>query len=89
VWINPDYKENHVKIYLPHTHDGELAMIRSIISFLKLWLKYDYALLADVKNLPELASRFDHPKRPEGFKPRSPGREFMGGRRNSVNLESG
>jgi hypothetical protein len=64
VWINTDLFDNHVKIYLPHNHDGELAMIRSIISFLKLWLKYDYALLADVKHLSELASRFGHPKRP-------------------------
>lgn len=58
VWINPDLLENHIKIYLPHTHEGELAMIRSIISFLKLWLKYDYALLTDIKHLSELANRF-------------------------------
>jgi hypothetical protein len=50
-WINPDIMENHIKIYLPHTHEGELAMIRSIISFLKLWYKCDYAIFSDARHL--------------------------------------
>ena len=45
VWINPNPLENTVKIYLPDTKEGELAMIRSIITYLKLWLKLDYAPL--------------------------------------------
>ena len=73
-WINPDVCENHVKIYLPHTHEGELAMIRSIITYLKLWFKCDYSLLMDVKHLNELSFKIEAMKiRPnEVFKPKSP-----------------
>jgi hypothetical protein len=62
VWINPDVRENHVKIYLPHTHEGELAMIKSIVNYLKMWFKCDYSQLADVKHLPELAFKVDNLK---------------------------
>lgn len=58
-WINPDILENHVKIYLPDNHDGEGAMMRSIITFLKLWLKFDIAFLSESKHLDELLCKFD------------------------------
>ena len=45
-WINPEIIENHVKIYLPNTAEGELAMIRGIVAYLKLWLKCDHNYLA-------------------------------------------
>jgi len=70
VWINPDLIENHIKIYLPHNHDGELSMIRSIISYLKMWLKIDYSQLTDVKNLQDLIPRLDLCK--NSFKAKSP-----------------
>lgn len=57
-WINPDLLENHIKIYLPRTQDGELAMIRSVISYLKLWYKCDYSLFSEVKRLSELVAKF-------------------------------
>jgi hypothetical protein len=74
VWINPDICENHVKIYLPHNYDGELAMIRSIIAYLKLWFKCDYSLFSEVKNLNELYHKVETMKgtQNEGFKPKSP-----------------
>jgi hypothetical protein len=88
-WINPDILENHVKIYLPLTHDGEMAMLRSIITYLKLWLKCDYQLLAEAKHLNELPARFDalRSRNPEHFRAKSPDRDFLANRRNSVNLE--
>lgn len=50
-WINPDILENHIKIYLSRNQEGEAAMIRSIISYLKLWYKCDYSLFSDIKHL--------------------------------------
>jgi len=75
-WLNPDIRENHVKIYLPHSHEGEMAMIRSILTYFKLWLKCDYTLLADVKHLFELVTRLESMKfKPsESFKAKSPER---------------
>lgn len=89
-WINPDIRENHVKIYLPHSHEGEMAMIRSIITYLKLWLKIDYSLLTDVKHLVELVHKLETIKfKPtDGFKAKSPEREFIMNRRNSVNVDA-
>ncbi len=86
-WINPDIKENHVKIYLPHTHEGELAMIRSILTYFKLWLKCDYSLLTDIKSLSELSFKLEGMKfRPsDSFKPKSPEREFPVYKKSSVN----
>lgn len=82
-WINPEVIENHVKIYLPTTPEGELAMIRSIIAYLKLWLKLDYNFLAETNKLEELLPRFDQAKArtPHDFKPRSPERDFLGTRK--------
>jgi hypothetical protein len=57
---------------LPHNYDGELAMIRSIISYLKLWLKIDYSQLADAKHLQELLPKIELSK--NTFKARSPER---------------
>ena len=76
VWINPDLLENHIKIYLPHNHDGELAMIRSIISYLKLWLRVDYSQLTDLKHLQDILPKLElsKSKKPETFKARSPER---------------
>ena len=65
-------------------------MIKSIINYLKLWFKCDYALLTDVKSLSELAGKIDQMKiRPQEFKAKSPEREFLANRRNSVNMDSG
>jgi hypothetical protein len=50
-WINPDILENHVKIYLPNNQEGEQAMIRSIVAYLKLWLKCDFTYLTEAKRL--------------------------------------
>jgi hypothetical protein len=90
-WINPEILENHVKIYLPNTAEGELAMIRSVITYLKLWLKIDYTFLAEAKRLEELLIRFDQcrGKNPQEFKPRSPERDFLGARKNSVQFQPG
>lgn len=57
VWINPNPLENQVKIYLPPTVEGEKAMIRSIFSFLKLWLRCDFFELGQAQHLHELPSR--------------------------------
>lgn len=37
-------------------------MIRSIITYLKLWFKCDYSLLSEVKHLGELAHKIDSMK---------------------------
>jgi hypothetical protein len=58
-WLNPDTRENYVKIYLPQSYEGEMVMIRSIVIYFKLWLKCDYTILADVKNLSELVTRLE------------------------------
>ncbi len=58
-WINPDILENTVKIYLPSSPEGEAAMLRSILTYLKLWLKADYNFLAESKRLDELIAKFD------------------------------
>jgi|688.fasta_scaffold701644_1 hypothetical protein len=58
VWINPDPLENKVKIYLPSTIEGEQAMIRSILTFLKLWLRIDYTYLSISKNIDDLLLKF-------------------------------
>ena len=57
VWINPDLLENHVKIYLPPSPEGELSMVRSILSYLKIWLKCDFNLISDAKRLADLLAR--------------------------------
>lgn len=54
VWINPNILENNVKIYLPPTQQGETTMIRSIISFFKLWLRCDFTKLSQALHLKEL-----------------------------------
>ena len=56
VWINPNIFENKVKIYLPPSLEGEQAMMRSIVSFLKLWLRIDYTKLAHATRLDQLAA---------------------------------
>lgn len=62
-----------MKIYLPHTHEGELAMIRSIITYFKLWLKVDYSQLTDLKSMAELSFKVDGIKLRSGeFKAKSP-----------------
>ena len=88
VWINPNILENTVKIYLPPTPDGEKTMIRSIVSFLKLWLRCDYNLLMQVNHLTELQPRLQMLKnRPfELFKPKM-SVEFAANRSSSVNIE--
>ena len=65
-------------------------MIKSIINFLKLWFRCDYALLSDVKNLSELNQKIEQMKiKPsEPFRAKSPEREFLAQRRNSINLDS-
>lgn len=45
IWINPNVLEHKVKIYLPPTPEGEKSMMRSIVSFLKLWLRCDFIKL--------------------------------------------
>jgi hypothetical protein len=65
--------ENKVKIYLPNSHEGEAIMIRSIITYLRLWLKCDYKFLGEAKNLDDLLVNFDFLyKRMEGSKAKSP-----------------
>jgi hypothetical protein len=59
VWINPDILENRVKIYLPATPEGELAMIRSILSYLKAWLRFDWQFLSTANSLAELLAKFE------------------------------
>jgi hypothetical protein len=88
-WINPEVLENHVKIYLPAGPDGEQAMMRSLLAYFKLWLKRDYVPLAEAKHLEELLVKFDHSRRHEEFKPRSPERNFLANRRNSANFQPG
>lgn len=87
VWINPNILENTVKIYLPPTPDGEKTMIRSIVSFLKLWLRCDYNLVMQVNHLTELQPRLQMLKnRPfEAFKPKM-SVEFAANRSSSVNI---
>lgn len=65
-------------------------MIRSIITYFKLWLKCDYSVLSDVKTLSDLVLRLDSMKfKPsESFKGKSPEREFLVNRRNSINVDS-
>lgn len=58
VWINPDILENRVKIYLPASSEGEAAMTRSIITYLKLWLRFDHHYLATANNLDSLLVKF-------------------------------
>jgi hypothetical protein len=57
VWINPNIFENKVKIYLPPTSQGETTMIRSIVSFFKLWLRCDFTKLGEATHLYELPDR--------------------------------
>jgi len=45
VWINPNILSNKVKIYLAKNHEGLKAMIKSIVCFLRLWLRFDYNAL--------------------------------------------
>jgi hypothetical protein len=84
VWINPDLLENTVKIYLPTTPEGEAMMTRSIVTFLRLWLKCDYAYLAEAKHLEELLMKFDIllSKNTEGFRPKSKDKKFVGSHKN-------
>lgn len=46
MWLNPDIFTNTPKIYLPHTKDGEISMIKSLINYFKLWLQANYTLLS-------------------------------------------
>ena len=66
-------------------------MVRSIISYLKLWLKCDFTPLNDCKKLNELRERFleVRAKMAENFRARSPDREFMSARRLSGQFEAG
>ena len=63
-------------------------MIKSIINYLKLWFKCDFSLLSDVKQLKELQFKFEQLliKSTEGFKAKSPERDFLSSHRNSVNM---
>lgn len=90
-WINSEILDNHVKIYLPSSPEGELSMIRSIITYFKLWLKCDYPYLSEAKKLDELLYRFDQcrGKIPQEFKPRSPERDFLGSRKPSTQFPQG
>lgn len=66
-------------------------MIRSIITYLKMWLKCDYNHLSEAKRLDELLYRFDQicGKVPQDFKPRSPERDFLGSRKVSAQFQAG
>jgi len=66
-------------------------MIRSIITYLKMWLKCDYNHLSEAKRLDELLYRFDQirGKMPQDFKPRSPERDFLGSRKVSAQFQPG
>jgi len=66
-------------------------MMRSIVSYFKLWLKCDYGVLGEVKKLGELRDRFMEVKGRfgEGFRAKSPDREYMAGRKMSANFEGG
>lgn len=91
-WINPEILENTVKIYLPSSPEGEAAMLRSILTYLKLWLKADYNFLAEAKRLDELIARFDQLRAKmhnEGFRAQSPDRDFLANRKNSANFQPG
>jgi hypothetical protein len=66
-------------------------MIRSIITYFKLWLKCDYSFLSEAKKLDDLLARFDkcRGKVPQEFKPRSPERDFLGTRKTSAQFQPG
>lgn len=53
-----------------------MAMIRSIITYFKLWFKIDYSVLTDIKQLAELVHKLETMKfKPtESFKAKSPER---------------
>ena len=59
VWINSDVLENRVKIYLPGGSEGEQAMLRSIVTFLKLWLRFDHLYLSSAWSLDDLLVKFE------------------------------
>lgn len=59
VWVNPEILENKVKIYLPTGTEGELAMIRSITCFLKLWLRFDHVYLASALSIDDFLVKFE------------------------------
>jgi len=65
-------------------------MIKSIINYLKLWFRCDYTLLADIKSLAELSDKISEIKinPSEPFRAKSPERELLAQRRNSINLDS-
>jgi hypothetical protein len=86
-WINPDVLENRVKIYLPFNHEGEQAMIRGILSYLKLWIKADFTPLAEAKTLHELFLKRDSLKPKDNFRPNSPSNDLVNNRRSSFNRE--
>ena len=58
-------------------------MVRSIVSYLKLWLKCDYSALNEVKKIQELREKFIElkAKQAEGFRAKSPDRDFTSNRR--------
>lgn len=72
IWINPNILENKVKIYLPSSSEGEQAMMRSIISFFKLWLRCDYDYLSQVSRLVDLMNRLGEPRtrQIDGYRPK-------------------
>ena len=57
VWINPDILENKVKIYIPKTAEGLKTLIKSIINFLRLWIKFDHTFIAIAKTFEELLEK--------------------------------
>ena len=63
-------------------------MIRSILTFLKLWLRYDFGLLSECTPLTQLVSQL-HPlkSRPSDFVRSKPLVEVKGNRSCSVNME--
>lgn len=59
-------------------------MTRSIVTFLRLWLKCDYSYLSEAKRLEELLMKFDIllSKNSEGFRPKSKDKKFVGSHKN-------
>ncbi len=88
VWINPEIIENRVKIYLPASSEGESVMTRSITTYLKLWLRFDYQHLGLANNLNELLIKFEavRAKALDKLSNRSP-RKQINDQRPSFNFE--
>jgi hypothetical protein len=88
VWINPDILENKVKIYLPANCEGEAAMTRSLVSYLKLWLRFDSQYLATAQSLDDLLVKFEavRARALEKLKQREPNK-YAHDNRPSINFE--